>query len=37
MPRNRETILDSGDRFPHLVFNKVRGGTVHLPDDLAGA
>ncbi len=37
MPRNTETMLDSGDRFPHLVFNAVGGGTVSLPDDLAGA
>lgn len=37
MPRVTETMLDSGDRFPRLTFNKVGGGTVRLPDDLAGA
>ena len=37
MPRVTETMLESGDRFPHLMFNKVGGGTVRLPDDLAGA
>lgn len=37
MPRVTETLLDSGDRFPHLVFHKVGGGTVCLPDDLVGA
>lgn len=26
MPRLTETMLDSGDRFPHLVFKKVGGG-----------
>ena len=36
MPRNTETMLESGNRFPHLVFNVVGGGTVSLPDDLAG-
>jgi len=36
MPRVTETMLDSGDQFPHLVFPKVGGGTVCLPDDLAG-
>lgn len=25
-----------GDAFPHLEFNKAGGGTVSLPDDLAG-
>jgi len=36
MPRVTEKMLDSGDRFPHLVFHKVGGGTVRLPDHLAG-
>ena len=36
MPRVTEKMLDSGDQFPHLVFHKVGGGTVCLPDDLTG-
>ncbi len=36
MPRVTEKILDRADRFPHLAFNKVGGGPVCLPDDLAG-
>ena len=31
-----DKMLDGGDAFPHLEFNKVGGGTVSLPDDLAG-
>ncbi len=36
MPRMSDTILDSGDTFPHLEFDQVGGGTLRLPDDLAG-
>jgi hypothetical protein len=32
----RDKILDSGDAFPRLSFDKVGGGQVCLPDDLAG-
>jgi hypothetical protein len=36
MPRMTDKMLDSGDRFPSLEINKVGGGTLRLPDDLAG-
>jgi peroxiredoxin len=35
MPRMTDKMLDSGDRFPSLEINKVGGGTLRLPDDLA--
>lgn len=36
MPRMTDKMLDSGDRFPSLEMNQVGGGTLCLPDDLAG-
>ncbi|MDH3599513.1 MAG: peroxiredoxin family protein [Candidatus Tectomicrobia bacterium] len=36
MPQMTDKMLDGGDAFPHLEFNKIGGGTVSLPDDLAG-
>ena len=36
MSRMSEAILDSGDAFPAIAFNKVGGGQLNLPDDLAG-
>ena len=36
MPRMTETILDTGDPFPATEFDKVGGGKLRLPDDLAG-
>jgi len=36
MPRMSEAILDSGDTFPTMSFNKAGGGQLKLPDDVAG-
>lgn len=36
MPRMTDTMLESGDRFPHLALDKVGGGTIRLPDEVAG-
>ena len=36
MPRMSDAILDSGDTFPAITFNKVGGGQLSLPGDLDG-
>ena len=36
MPRVTDKILDGGDPFPHLEVDKVGGGKLSLPNDLAG-
>jgi hypothetical protein len=36
MPRMVDKMLDSGDPFPRLAFDRVGGGKLRLPDDLAG-
>lgn len=35
MPRMTDKILDSGDPFPHLEFDRVGGGKLQLPNELA--
>ena len=37
MPRAGTNILDSGDAFPNLEIQRVGGGTIVLPDELAGS
>jgi peroxiredoxin len=37
MPRMTDNILDGGDPFPSLELDKVGGGKVSLPGDLAGS
>ena len=37
MPRMTDAMLDGGDPFPLLELNKVGGGKVRLPADLAGS
>ena len=36
-PRMTDTMLDGGDPFPPLELDKVGGGKVRLPEDLAGS
>ncbi|MGH8069811.1 MAG: hypothetical protein ACRERE_32125 [Candidatus Entotheonellia bacterium] len=36
MARMTDNMLDGSDPFPHLELDKVGGGKLHLPDDLAG-
>ena len=36
MPRMSDHILDGGDAFPQMTFNKVGGGKLSLPGDLSG-
>lgn len=37
MARNSSHVLDAGDAFPRMDFQKVDGGTMHLPDDYSGS
>ena len=36
MPRMTDKMLDSGDLFPRLELDKIGGGKLSLPGDLAG-
>ncbi len=36
MPRMTDKMLDSGDVFPSIEIDKVGGGKISLPGDLAG-
>ncbi len=36
MPRMTDKMIDSGDAFPALEVDRVGGGKISLPGDLAG-
>ncbi len=37
MPRMTEKMLDSGEPFPGIEMDRVGGGKISLPGDLAGS